>query len=96
MTDERHFTAEEIAEKLDDYIATTIPVHIEIDVKQKVVTHPEAESILRAASSISLGDCVCRTKEQNCDSPVHVCIALNRPLEKVKEENASFHSVSHD
>jgi Na+-translocating ferredoxin:NAD+ oxidoreductase subunit B len=96
VTDERKPTSEEIAEKLNYYTATTIPVHIDIDVKQTVVNLPEAESILRAASSIALGDCVCRKEGQNCDNPVHVCIALNRPLEKVKEDNASFHAATID
>lgn len=94
VTDERKLTPEKIAETLDHYTATTIPVHIEIDVKQTMVNFPEAESILRTASSIALGDCVCRKEGQNCDNPVHVCIGLNRPIEEIRKENESFHTAT--
>lgn len=96
MSDEQKYTPEEIAENLDYYTATTIPVHIEIDVMQTVVNLAKAERILRNASSIALGDCVCRTKEQNCDNPVHVCLALNRPLEEVRADNDSFDTATVD
>jgi len=94
VTSKRKPSSEEIAEKLNHYTATTIPVHINIDVRQVVVTLPEAEQILSAATSIALGDCVCRSTEKNCDRPVNVCLSLNRPLEEVREDNPSFHAVS--
>jgi len=94
VSDGRQATPEEMAETLDHYTATTIPVHIDVNVKQRVVNLSEAQTSLRQASSIALGDCVCRTDAQNCDSPVHVCIALNRPLEEVRAENASFHTAT--
>ena len=96
MSDNGKLTREEMAEKLDHYTAMTIPVHIEIDVKQTIVNLPEAESLLRKASSIALGDCVCRVEAQNCDKPVHVCLALNRPLEEVQQDGASFHAATID
>jgi electron transport complex protein RnfB len=94
VPDSRQATPEKIAETLDHYTATTIPVHIEIDVKQVVVELMEARRLLDGASSIALGDCVCRTDKKNCDRPVHVCIALNRPIEEVRAENASFHPAT--
>ncbi|MFC2100024.1 ATP-binding protein [Candidatus Bipolaricaulota bacterium] len=61
----------------DEYIATTIPVRIDIDMKQAVLGLDEAEEILRSARSIALGPCTCRKTEQNCDAPVDVCLSLN-------------------
>ena len=96
MSEANGYTPEEIAEKLDYYTATTIPVHIEIDVTHTVVRLTEAETILKAASSIALGDCVCRKEHGNCDNPVHVCIGLNRPIEEIRKENESFHTATLD
>ena len=96
MSDANKYTPEEVAEKLDHYTATTIPVHIEIDVTHTVVKLTEAETILKAAGSIALGDCACRTEHGNCNNPVHVCIGLNRPIEEIKKENDSFHSATLD
>jgi Pyruvate/2-oxoacid:ferredoxin oxidoreductase delta subunit len=96
LPDVKKHPPETIAEALDHYTATTIPVHIEIDVKQRVVNLSEAKSILRRASSIALGDCVCRTEKGNCSKPVHVCIGLNRPIAEIQKENASFHTATLD
>jgi NAD-dependent dihydropyrimidine dehydrogenase PreA subunit len=65
------------APDLQEYVATTIPVHVEIDVHQTVLNLAEAETILREASSIALGPCACRTEAQRCDAPVNVCLSLN-------------------
>ena len=96
MSDANKYTPEEVSEKLDHYVATTIPVHIEIDVTHTVVRLTEAETILKAASSIALGDCACRKEHGNCDSPVHACVGLNRPIEEIRKENESFHTVTLD
>jgi len=61
----------------DDYIATTIPVRIDIDMKQAVLSLEEAEEVLRDANSIALGPCICRKEAQNCDAPIDVCLSLN-------------------
>jgi len=96
VTDERKLTPEEIAEKLDHCTATTIPVHIEIDVTHTVVRLTEAEKILRKATVISLGDCYCRKTKGNCDKPVNTCLVLNQKVEGMKEWDSSFHEVSVD
>ena len=49
MPDAKNYTPEEVAEKLQGYTASTIPVHIDIDVKHTVVDLAEAEKILREA-----------------------------------------------
>ena len=82
------------AETVDDYIATTIPVHVDIDVKQAVLSLGEAETILRDASSIALGPCVCRQEAQKCDAPVETCLALNQSEEDLAKEFAEFKPVT--
>jgi len=82
------------AETVDDYIATTIPVRIEIDVRQAVLSLGEAEAILRDASSIALGPCVCRKEAQNCDAPVETCLALSQSKEDLAKEFAEFKPVT--
>ncbi|MFC2094918.1 ATP-binding protein [Candidatus Bipolaricaulota bacterium] len=94
MADTNKTTPEELAEKLDHYQATTIPVHIDIDVKHTVLELVEAERILRAATLISLGDCNCRKTKKNCDKPVNVCMVLNNPVEESSEWGDSFREVS--
>jgi Pyruvate/2-oxoacid:ferredoxin oxidoreductase delta subunit len=94
VSDSDKYTPEQIAEKLDYYQATTIPVHIDIDVQHTVVDLSEAEAILRAATSIALGDCACRTKDNKCGRPVNVCLAVNQSAEELKKEFPSFQHVS--
>lgn len=94
MTDADKYTAEEVAEKLNDYTAVTIPVHINVDVRHTVVELSEAERILREATTIALGDCDCRKTQKNCDKPVHNCLSLNQALEDMRERDSSFHEVS--
>jgi ferredoxin len=61
----------------EEYIATTIPVRIDIDAKQAVLSFDEAEEILRSATTLAIGPCGCRKEEQNCDAPIDVCLALD-------------------
>ena len=84
---------EDVSEVLDGYRATTIPVHIDVDVTQTVVNLNEAEALLRNAESIALGDCACRSEGGNCDKPVHVCLVLDQSIEQVKKDNPSFHTI---
>jgi len=87
---------EERAPEVDDYTATTIPVHIEIDVKQTVLDLSEAEQILRDSTSIALGPCVCRSSEKNCDAPVDTCLSLNSASERTVENEEGFRYVDVD
>jgi ferredoxin len=74
-----------VAEAVDHYTATTIPVRVEVDMKQVVLNLDEAERLLRAAESIALGPCGCRTEKGNCDGPVDVCLTLDEESDRVWE-----------
>jgi len=77
MTEHQERTQDGESQDHDEYIATTIPVRIDIDMKQQVLSLDEAEEILRGARSVALGSCDCRKKGQICDAPVDVCLSLN-------------------
>ena len=82
------------AEAVDRYVATTIPVRVDVDVSHTVLHLEEAEVILRAADSVALGDCACRSGGGGCDAPVQTCLALNRTLtELASGEYAQFRPV---
>ncbi len=94
MSAEKKAQPEEIAEKLDHYRATTIPVHVEVEVKHMVFALDEAERILREATAIALGDCDCRKKKGDCSHPVHNCIAVSHSQEQDREWWSSFQEVT--
>ncbi len=49
--------------------AVTVPVNVEIEGEQRVLSYDTVKEILMNASRISLADCICRTKRHNCDKP---------------------------
>ncbi len=87
---------QDVAEAVDHYTATTIPVHVEVDVKQAVLNLAEAESILRNAESIALGPCGCRKEKGNCDGPLDVCLTLDDDSDHAIETWEGFRHVSVD
>jgi electron transport complex protein RnfB len=86
----------DVAEAVDQYTATTIPVHVEVDVKQTVLNLGEAEKILRRANSIALGPCACRKEKRNCDAPIDICLTLNENSDRAIEGWEGFRHVSAD
>jgi len=79
---------------LDEYSAQTIPVHVDLDVKQTVLELSEAEALLRTARSIALGPCTCRQTEQNCDAPIDTCLNLDATADLAVEEIEGFRYVN--
>ena len=74
--------------------AVTVPVNIRIEGKQKVLDLPTAENLLRKAKLISLGNCGCRTRMKKCNSPLDVCICLDKEAEdQIKNGQAKKASV---
>jgi hypothetical protein len=61
----------------------TIPVNVEIEGEQRVLSYDTVKKILMNASRISLLDCVCRTKRHNCDKPVRTCIGVNGKADRI-------------
>ena len=77
-----NWTEIELKEYANKYKAVTIPVHVEIQGKQRVLNLKEVERILAEAELIALGECYCRKKIKGCNSPLDTCLSLN---EKAKE-----------
>ena len=63
--------------------AVTVPVNVEIEGEQRVLSYDTVKEILMNASSISLVDCACRTKRHNCDKPVRTCIGVNGKADRI-------------
>jgi len=84
----------DVAEAVEHYTATTIPVHVEVDVNQVVVNLDEAENLLRAAESIALGPCACRTEKGNCDRPIDVCLTVDEDGDQATEAWEGLRRVS--
>ena len=75
--DGRAYTKAEVSQAVDHYTARTIPVHVELHAREKVLSEPEMEALLRGARVVALGPCECREKHGNCNAPLEVCILLN-------------------
>lgn len=89
--------SERVAEIVDGYVATTIPVHVDIDVEPSVLSEPEAEEILRGAETIALGLCACRKGAGNCAAPLDTCLVIDEDVEEMKSAGyEGFRVVSLD
>ena len=86
----------DVAKAVDHYTATTIPVHVDVDVKQAVLNLEEAAKILGEADSIALGPCSCRKGRRKCDAPIDTCLTLNDDNNHACETWEGFRHVSAD
>jgi ferredoxin len=86
MSAGKDYTKKEVKEYISDYTAVTVPINVTFEGKQKILSMPQVERILRASRSIAITDCQCRTRVKGCDAPVDVCLSLNDEAEeKVKD-----------
>jgi Pyruvate/2-oxoacid:ferredoxin oxidoreductase delta subunit len=88
--------SEAVAKAVDQYTATTIPVHVDVDMKQAVLNLEEAERLLCMAETIALGPCGCRKEKGDCDLPLDVCLTLDEDSDLAAEEWEGFRHVSVD
>lgn len=75
-----------VAEAVEQYTATTVPVHVEIRSKQAVLNLAEATKLLRKAAAIALGPCECRQGKHEGEAPAETCLALNRNADSAVAE----------
>lgn len=59
------------------YASRVVPVRESVEAKQLVMPSEQALEILRAADTIALTDCECRTHYKRCDNPLEVCFLLD-------------------
>ncbi len=82
MPQEEDWTREQLRrEYIDVVTAITIPVSIQIEGQQRILDISETKNILKSAELIAVGQCGCRIKLKKCDSPVDVCIVLDKLAE---------------
>jgi NAD-dependent dihydropyrimidine dehydrogenase PreA subunit len=76
-------------EKTISHSSRVIPVKESLENVKHVLPTNQAEQILSEADCITLADCTCRRKYQNCDNPLEVCFVLNRSGEQWIEKGLS-------
>ena len=62
-------------------MALTIPVNVKIKAENIVLSLDMVKKILSGAHKISVTDCKCRERRENCDSPIETHINLNEAAE---------------
>ena len=78
---------QESSEKTIETRPVTIPVHLEIRSEGVVLVQPEMTKLLGDATALAVGPCACRTREQRCDGPLDVCLALDHEAHSQIETN---------
>ena len=63
--------------------STVIAVNIVIATRQRILTDQQFREILTVSDSIGLTECGCRLSEDNCDSPIDVCIVVGMSAEEI-------------
>ena len=80
------YTREQVADAVDHYTASTIPMHLSVQASQVVLSQPEMELLLSNADRIGLADCECRLERQKCGAPLDVCLSLGETARKLIAE----------
>ncbi len=75
--------------------AVTIPINVKIPIHQTALHLENVLEIVQSAKKIAVADCICRTKLQNCNHLVKVCLSLNEAAEtNVSQGRSEFISKS--
>jgi Pyruvate/2-oxoacid:ferredoxin oxidoreductase delta subunit len=82
MSDDGDWTREDLEETVSSMTAVTVPVHMHIEGKQRILDVSEMEKVLRQAKLSSVGDRFCRKKRKKCDAPIDVCLCLDKDAEE--------------
>ncbi len=82
MSAGKEYTKKEVKENISNYSAVTIPVNVIFEGKQKILSMPQVERILRASRIIAITDCQCRARVKGCDAPVDICLSLDDEAEE--------------
>ena len=82
MSAGKDWTKKEVKENISDYTAVTVSINVTFEGKQKILSMPQVERILRASRNIAITDCQCRARVKGCDAPVDVCLSLNDEAEE--------------
>jgi len=73
---------DEIRKYVGELKGVTVPVHISIEGRQRILSFGQVEKLLREAITIALGECECRERVQACDSPRDVCLYIGQAADE--------------
>lgn len=79
------WTKKQLEKEVKRLTAVTVPVNMLIKGQQRILCMTEMEGILKEARLIGLGDCGCRKLRKRCDSPLDVCLTLNKDAQDAIE-----------
>ena len=65
----------------------TIPVNVDMKAEHRVLNLDKVKEYIKDAK-ITVLDCYCRPKRQNCDAPVNVCMGINETAERFLADDA--------
>jgi Pyruvate/2-oxoacid:ferredoxin oxidoreductase delta subunit len=75
-----------LAQGLISHSARVVPVGESLTPRQWVLPAGQVTDVLRAARSIAVQNCECRTHYRRCDHPREVCLLLNQVGERLVEK----------
>ena len=65
--------------------SAVIAANIVIPTRQRILTDQQVREALSVSDSVGITDCGCRIAEENCDTPVDVCIVVGMSAEEIAE-----------
>ncbi len=66
-----------IKEDAISHSSRVVPVNESLEGIRHIIPSNQATEILKEARTITLAECICRKRYQNCDRPLEVCFVLN-------------------
>ncbi|MFX0124083.1 MAG: ATP-binding protein [Candidatus Hodarchaeota archaeon] len=85
------WSEEELVSFKSRWRAVTIPINIKIDTQQTALLLENVIQIIELTEKIAVTDCICRTKLNNCDYPLKVCLSLGKnAIKSVSDGTAEF------
>lgn len=87
MPEKNDWTKEELEKEIVNAMtAVTVPVNMRLEGQNQILDFSEMKRILTEARLVSLGECGCRKKLKQCDSPLDVCICMDKKAEEQIEK----------
>ncbi len=58
-----------------------VPINVNLETQSQVLVSEDARKMVEEAETLAVVDCVCRLSKKKCDSPLEVCLQMNRGAE---------------
>jgi Pyruvate/2-oxoacid:ferredoxin oxidoreductase delta subunit/DNA-binding MarR family transcriptional regulator len=78
MNEEWPEYSKKVEEFLPQPVVRVIPVNVSIESTAQVLAFDDVQAVVEGARSLAVTNCSCRVIERKCDSPLEVCLQVNR------------------